>query len=109
MPEGWAPKGTPIFIKNLNKETGERDLRDLFRRHGAVTDVDIPIDPETGLGRGYAVVTMSKLENAQRSIKLLNFTKPFGRALVVERYRRPGDPEPEDELEENEKDSRRPA
>jgi len=97
MPEDWKPKGTPIFVKNLNKETGERDLRDLFGRHGKVVEVDVPKDHETGLGRGYAVVTMAKLEDAQRSIKLLNFTNPFGRAIVVERYRRPVDPEPIDE------------
>jgi len=97
--------GTPIFIKNLDKNTGERDLRELFGRHGAVAEVDIPHDNETGLGRGFAFVTMANVEEASKCIKLLNFTKPFGRALVVERYKRPGEPaSPDDEASDGKED-----
>lgn len=102
MPKDWVPTGTPIFVKNLDKGTDERDLKDLFERHGVVSEVDMPKDAETGLGRGYAIISMTKAADAQTCIKLLNFTKPFGRALVVERYRRPGEPEvAEDTAEDN--------
>jgi len=82
--------GPPIFVKNLDKSTSERDIRDLFSRHGVVADVDIPRDKETGLGKGFAYVSMTRADDADKCIKALNFTKPWGRALVVERFRGAG-------------------
>jgi len=92
-----AGSGAKVFVKNLNKNTGEREIRELFSRYGSISEVDIPWDRETGQGRGFAYLTFPLAEDAEKSIRALNFTKPWGRALVVERFRGPGneDPTPE--------------
>jgi len=83
--------GAWVFVKNLDKGTGERELRDLFGKHGTVAEVEIPRDKETGLGKGFAFVTLARAEDADRCIRALHFTKPWGRALIVERLRGPGE------------------
>lgn len=88
------PTGARVFVKNLDKSTSERDIRELFGRHGTVLDIEIPRDLETGLGKGHAYVTLEKGGQAEVCVKVLNFTKPWGRALVVER--RPG---PDEEIQ----------
>lgn len=78
---------TAVRVKNLAKNTGEGELRKLFEPHGAVKDVDVLCEKNSTLSRGVAIVVMSSREEVLRAIKALNFTKPFGRALVVEALR----------------------
>lgn len=79
-----------VFVKNLDKNTGEKELRSLFSKHGAVGGIEIPRDKETGLGKGFAFVRMRSTD-ADSCIKALLYTKPFGRALIVERCRGAGE------------------
>lgn len=81
-----AQPGVTVFVKNLDKSTGERELRELFGRHGSVDRIEIPREKETGQGRGHAFVWMARAEEADKCIKAINFTKPWGRALIVERF-----------------------
>lgn len=80
-----APQGCQVFVKNLDKTTGERELRDLFGRHGTICDVEIATEEGTRVGKGFAIVAMSSKREAKQCVKALNFTKPWGRALIVER------------------------
>lgn len=88
-----APPGAKVFVKNLGKETKEDALRELFGQHGTVLDVHLPRERETGLAKGHAHIAMSSRSEAEKSAKALNFTKPFGRALVVERIVDPDEKE----------------
>jgi len=88
--DGASSEGARVFVKNLDKGTGERELRDLFGRHGAVSSVEIPREDASGLGKGFAFVDFARADEAERCVKALHFTKPWGRALIVELLHGPG-------------------
>lgn len=80
-----GPPGCQVFVKNLDKATGEPELRDLFSKHGTVHDVEMATEEGTSVTKGFAIVLMSSKKEAKQCVKALNFTKPWGRALIVER------------------------
>src|SRR6185369_9987546 len=51
--------GLRLFVGNLSFNTDENALRDAFGAHGAVTDVTVITDRETGRSRGFGFVTMA--------------------------------------------------
>jgi RNA recognition motif-containing protein len=72
-----------IFVGNLSFDTTENDLNDLFAAHGTVTETNLMMDRDTGKPRGFAFVTMSSAEEAQKAIAALNGKNVGGRALTV--------------------------
>src|SRR5690606_36178347 len=48
-----------LFIGNLSPQTNEDGLRTLFSEFGEILSVKVPIDPETGLPRGFGFVEMA--------------------------------------------------
>ena len=79
-----------IFVGNLNFNTSEDDLRQLFEGHGQVDRVSIMTDRDTGRSRGFAFVEMSNTEEADRAIAGLNGADFEGRALNVNEARPKG-------------------
>lgn len=47
-----------LFVGNLAPDTRERDLVELFSRHGTVRGVRLPMDLFSGRCRGFALVDM---------------------------------------------------
>jgi len=80
-----------IFVGNLNFNTSEDDLRQMFEAHGQVDRVSIMTDRETGRSRGFGFVEMANSEEAERAIAALNGTQLGGRTLNVNEAR----PKPE--------------
>jgi RNA recognition motif-containing protein len=72
-----------LFVGNLSFNTTENDLNDLFAAHGTVTETNLMMDRETGRPRGFAFVTMSSDEEAQKAIAALSGKELDGRALTV--------------------------
>jgi len=72
-----------VFVGNLSFDTTENDLNDLFAAHGTVTETNLMMDRDTGKPRGFAFVTMSSAEEAQKAITALNGKAVGGRALTV--------------------------
>jgi RNA recognition motif-containing protein len=72
-----------IFVGNLSFETTENDLQDAFAAHGTVTEANLMMDRVSGRPRGFAFVTMSTPEEAQKAIAALNGAQLGGRALTV--------------------------
>jgi RNA recognition motif-containing protein len=72
-----------VFVGNLSFDTTENDLNDLFAAHGTVTETNLMMDRDTGKPRGFAFVTMSSAEEAQKAIAALNGKAVGGRALTV--------------------------
>src|SRR6187455_2179543 len=72
-----------LFVGNLSFNTTENDLQDAFAAHGTVTEANLMMDRATGRPRGFAFVTMSTPEEAQRAIDALNGKELDGRALTV--------------------------
>ena len=83
-----------LFVGNLSFQTTENDLNDAFAAHGTVTEANLMIDRTTNRSRGFAFVTMSTEEEAQKAIAAMNGQDLNGRAITVNvakpREERPG-------------------
>jgi RNA recognition motif-containing protein len=72
-----------LFVGNLSFNTTENDLQDAFAAHGTVTETNLMMDRTTNRPRGFAFVTMSSAEEAQKAIAAMNGVELDGRALTV--------------------------
>jgi len=72
-----------LFVGNLSFNITENDLQDAFAEHGSVTETNLMMDRATGRPRGFAFVTMSSPEEAQKAINAMNGKTIDGRALTV--------------------------
>jgi cold-inducible RNA-binding protein len=72
-----------LFVGNLSFNTTENDLQDAFAAHGTVTETNLMMDRTTNRPRGFAFVTMSTGEEAQKAIAALNGTELDGRSITV--------------------------
>jgi len=72
-----------LFVGNLSFNTTENDLQDTFAAHGTVLEANLMTDRATGRPRGFAFVTMSTEEEAQKAMNALNGTSLDGRNLTV--------------------------
>jgi RNA recognition motif-containing protein len=74
---------TKLFVGNLSFKTTENDLQDAFAAHGTVVETNLMMDRMTGRPRGFAFVSMSSPEEAQKAIDALHGKEFDGRALTV--------------------------
>ena len=72
-----------LFVGNLSFSVTENDLQDAFAAYGSVVETNLMMDRVTGRPRGFAFVTMSTPEEAQKAIDALNGKELSGRALTV--------------------------
>ena len=72
-----------LFVGNLSFNTTENDLQDAFAAHGSVTEADLVMDRVTNRPRGFAFVTMSTGDEAEKAIAALNGTELDGRSITV--------------------------
>jgi cold-inducible RNA-binding protein len=78
---------TSIYVGNLAHEATEDDLRQVFGEFGAVSNVSIIMDRETGRPRGFAFVEMPDGNQAAEAIQGLNLKEIGGRAITVNEAR----------------------
>ncbi|MBI1747618.1 MAG: RNA-binding protein [Acidobacteria bacterium] len=77
-----------LYVGNLSFETSQTDLEELFAQHaGAIEDVKIIRDLDSGRSRGFAFVEVGSPEEAQKAITALNGFTLKDRALVVNEAR----------------------
>ena len=74
---------TKLFVGNLSFNTTENDLQDAFAAHGTVIEANLMVDRASGRSRGFAFVTMSTPEEAQKAIEAMNGASLGGRNLTV--------------------------
>ena len=86
-----------LFVGNISFNTTENDLQEAFSAHGTVLEANLMMDRMTGRSRGFAFVTMSSPDEAQKAIQAMNGAQLDNRALTVniarpkeERPRGPG-------------------
>ncbi|MDR0902870.1 MAG: RNA-binding protein [Opitutaceae bacterium] len=72
-----------LYVGNLSFNTSEAELRDAFGAFGALTDVFVATDRETGRPRGFAFVTFETAEASQLAVEKMNGADLGGRALTV--------------------------
>lgn len=61
-----------LRVTNLSEDTRESDLHDLFRKFGHISRVFLAKDHETGLCKGFAFVSFSLREEADKARQALN-------------------------------------
>ena len=76
-----------IYVGNLNYDTREDGLRELFEGYGAVDSVKIITDQFTGRSRGFGFVEMTEREEGMKAIEELNAKEYEGRSLKVNEAR----------------------
>lgn len=76
-----------IYVSNLNHNTSENALRDLFAAFGQVSRVTIVTDRETGKPLGFGFVEMANSEDGEKAIAALNGALLDERALNVNEAR----------------------
>src|SRR5438105_6755782 len=72
-----------LFVGNIPHSTTEAELRTLFAAHGAVEQVSVVTDRDTGRSRGFAFVEMTDSGEAEKAIAALNGTELGGRTLKI--------------------------
>lgn len=76
--------GTNLFVGNLNFETTEDSLRQIFEAEGrTVVRVNIITDRETGRPRGFGFVEMGSDEEARACMEAVDGQMVDGRAIRV--------------------------
>jgi len=80
-----------LFVGNMNFQTTESELRELFTPFGQVTRVHMAMDRETGRARGFAFVEMPNDEEAARAMAGLDGKELGGRNLKVNEARPKGE------------------
>jgi RNA recognition motif-containing protein len=76
-----------LYVGNLSFDTTEIDLQDAFAQAGTVNEVALMQDKFTGRSRGFAFVTMSSADEAQKAISLFHGKNLQGRPLTVNEAR----------------------
>jgi len=74
-------------VGNLDFNTSEEELRQIFEAYGQVDRVSIMTDRETGRSRGFGFVEMANAEDGEKAIAALNGTQVGGRTLNVNEAR----------------------
>ena len=76
-----------LYVGNLSPGVTEVDLRVLFSRIGAVTEVQLMLDPTTHQSRGYAFITMATPELGAAALRELHSYNLAGRYITVTQAR----------------------
>ena len=61
-----------LYVGNLSKSTTQDELKALFTQAGDVTATDVIKDRRTGESKGFAFVTMSAQNEADKAISMFN-------------------------------------
>ncbi len=72
-----------LYVGNLSYETTEDELRALFAQVGTVSEVALIKDRDTGRSKGFAFVTMSSQDEANKAISQFHGKSMGSRELTV--------------------------
>ncbi|MBT5756377.1 RNA-binding protein [bacterium] len=74
-----------LLVRNMSRQTTEKDLRDLFEPFGPVQSCVVVNDDETGLSKGFGFVEMPKPGDAKAAMLQLNGRELDGEKIRVKR------------------------
>ncbi len=72
-----------IYVGNMNYNTTEQELENLFGQYGTVASANIIIDRYTDRSKGFGFVEMEEEQAADAAISALDNTEFGGRNLKV--------------------------
>lgn len=76
-----------VYVGNLQYETTEDDVVELFQKFGKVNRASLVTDRETGRPRGFGFVEMPNDDEARKAIEALSGQDFRGRPLTVNEAR----------------------
>ncbi len=83
-----------LFVGSLSWNTTDATLRSAFEKFGAMSEVKVVTDRDTGRSRGFGFVSFVEEEDAKKAIAAMNGTELDGRTIKVdmaqEKESRPG-------------------
>ena len=71
-----------VFVGNLGSGTTPEAIRAVFEPHGAIHNINLMMDRQTGLSRGFAFIEMADSE-AESAIAALNGRIVEGQTISV--------------------------
>ena len=74
-----------LLVRNMSRQTTEKDLRDLFEPFGPVQSCVVVNDDETGLSKGFGFIEMPKPGDAKAAMLQLNGRELDGEKIRVKR------------------------
>ncbi|MCO5602848.1 hypothetical protein L7F22_056987 [Adiantum nelumboides] len=80
-PLARPPHGSEVFVGGITKDAVEDDLRDLCATCGDIFELRLMKDKEKGDNKGFAFVTFTTKESAEKAIETLNEQELKGRKL----------------------------
>ena len=72
-----------LLVRNLARTTTEDDLKSLFETHGTLQSVNLVMDKESGLSKGFAFVEMPNENEAKSALKTLHETRVANNRIRV--------------------------
>jgi len=72
-----------IFIGNMPRNISEELLRKAFEVFGEVESLNIVLDKDTGISKGFGFVTMKSAEAGQKAIDIMHGKDIMGRPVTV--------------------------
>ena len=77
--EGWI-----VFVSNLHQEISEDDVQDKFSDFGAIKNIHLNLDRQSGYVKGYALIEYERQEEARRAVNEMNGQIILGQAVLVD-------------------------
>lgn len=75
--------GNRLFVGGLSWDTDDAGLRAAFETYGALEDVKVITDRDSGRSRGFGFVTYANPEDASKAMAAMDGTVLDGRTLKV--------------------------
>ncbi|TNN72190.1 Transformer-2 alpha [Liparis tanakae] len=75
---------TCLGVFGLSLYTTERDLREVFSRHGPLAGVNVVYDQRTGRSRGFAFVYYERIDDSKEAMERANGMELDGRRIRVD-------------------------
>ena len=72
-----------LYVGNLSRSTTQDELNVLFAQAGGVTATEVIKDRKSGESKGFAFVSMSAQEEAEKAISMFNGYELSGKELKV--------------------------
>ncbi len=72
-----------LYVGNLSFNMTDSSLSDIFKEFGAVNEVTIVIDRESGRSKGFGFIEMPNQAEAEEAIKQLDGKEVDGRKIKV--------------------------
>jgi|TARA_B110000438_G_C15664388_1_gene585409 RNA recognition motif-containing protein len=74
-----------LLVRNLNRQTTEKELNVLFREFGTVQSCNLVMDKVSGASKSFGFVEMPKVGEAKAAIRNLNNKTILGNKIRVKK------------------------